>query len=119
MNWKEQYQKEALGRSRKWSRVRGGTKKPVHIILHKKHDSMSNVFSRCKFCHTGLKIRGVCVKCEVAELCYVCKKIVQPDRSALSMVYNHSKATHGLCFHCNMIEKRKLMDLVLEEKHEI
>lgn len=118
MTWQEIYKKELFERCKNWSRVRGKSKKTVHAILRKKHDSKSNIFSRCRFCHTGLKIKGVCVTCGYAYVCSKCKKIIQPDGSAIDGVTNENKISHGLCLMCGMVLRRELNDLLLQEKYE-
>lgn len=96
------YKTEQLNRAREWSRVRGGSAEPVLIILHKSGNyGKSNIFGRCKFCHSGLTVFGVCVTCEYCEVCCTCKKVIQPDKRAIPMIYNHKKVNYGhYCLKC-------------------
>lgn len=106
--WKYFYKEDQEKRSITWSRVRNHSFDPVTFILKKMHDSKSNIFSRCKFCHSGLMIKGICVTCGICELCSICKKVIQPDRSSKHMKYDHKNVSHGYCFIHYKYEERLL-----------
>lgn len=81
-------------------------------INNKYPNAKSNIFSRCKFCGDGLKVLGVCQKCGMFEICSVCKKIIQPDKTGRRMGFDKKTElrTDGFCKECFAEEKKKVLN---------
>jgi hypothetical protein len=100
-----------------FSRVRGGTTKPVVIISRNGRSNL--IFGRCPFCK-GLTHYGVCQCCGGVRVCSKCRGVIQKNSSTLPLNYDEKRdpITHGICDSCIKSEYPDMYDRIIEKRNQ-